>query len=210
MIYWDSIKGKVAEAINTPSKRQEITRKVDGYMLGTESISADGATQFNIKPLNETAEMFISTMKDEISRLEISRLAAKAISNIKSQKPYVLSTSNSSPRKYVITIYFDGKLERDSLFSEYTNKDGITKEGYPDGVDNIVALLNAGYSARRSVYGVWNKNGRGGSKGERIPSLKERPGTFFIQSSVKSFEEGHKGECGILEIRINPKYEGKG
>ncbi|MGM9608339.1 MAG: hypothetical protein ACI3XJ_12625 [Oscillospiraceae bacterium] len=83
---------------------------------------------------------------------------------------------NDAAGKYEIHVNFKHEeLHRDSLFPGDENH-----EGYPNGVDNIVALMNRGYHAKNYVYGTM-------PDGRRGRSLKDRPGEFFIQSAVEKF-----------------------
>lgn len=68
--------------------------------------------------------------------------------------------------KWDIQLQFDpAQITRESMYSE----------GYPDGVYDIVALMNHGYKADDYVYD-------GAAR-----SLREREGAFFIQKAVDEF-----------------------
>lgn len=92
--------------------------------------------------------------------------------------------------KWVITMNFDPAMsKRDSLYPE----------GYPDGAEDIVALMNHGYSARGVVYGYWPKAGK------QIRSLQSRNGAYFIQQAASWFNQKYAGEA-VLEW--DEKYNG--
>lgn len=78
---------------------------------------------------------------------------------------------NNASDCYEIHVNFkDYAVERPSLYPKK----------YPDGVDNIAALMNAGYHAKDYVYGTM-------ADGRRGRSLKDRRGEFFMQSAVERF-----------------------
>lgn len=73
--------------------------------------------------------------------------------------------------KYEIHVNFKPEeVERQSL---YPSK-------YPDGIGNIAALMNTGYSAKDYVYGTM-------PDGRRGRSLISREGSWFMQAAVKEF-----------------------
>lgn len=79
--------------------------------------------------------------------------------------------------QYEIHVNFKPKeVERPSLFPG----DKKTKKGYPDGIGNIAALMNTGYSAKNYVYGTM-------PDGRRGRSLISREGSWFMQAAVKEF-----------------------
>lgn len=88
---------------------------------------------------------------------------------------------------YSVEISFAGDLSRPSL--------NPRKYG---GIDNIAALLNNGYTASKSVHGVWH--------GEDKWSLVERNGANFIGSTVAHFSR-NKNKYNIKDIIVNDIYQ---
>lgn len=88
---------------------------------------------------------------------------------------------------YSVEISFAGDLSRQSMSPK--------KYG---GIDNIAALLNNGYSASKSVHGVWH--------GEDKWSLVERNGANFIGSTVAHFSR-NKDKYNIKDIIVNDIYQ---
>ena len=89
---------------------------------------------------------------------------------------------NNATGKYEIHVNFkDDALHRESLYPKK----------YPGGVNNIVALMNAGYHADNYVYGTM-------PDGRRGRSLKDRHGEFFIQAAVERFNSTY-GLSAIAE-----------
>ena len=65
---------------------------------------------------------------------------------------------------------------------------------YPRGADEIVELLNYGYSAPRGVYGTWH--------GNQGWSLKERRGAHFVEDAIRIFMDSDAQKYGVEEIRV--------
>ena len=70
------------------------------------------------------------------------------------------------------------------------------------GVENIVEILNYGYSASGPVYGRWH--------GNKIRTLQDRRGAHFIEDAVRIFMDGEAKKYGVKGIRVTmgeyPEY----
>lgn len=170
------------------AKTDEIVLTGGGKGLAGKAITIGGASM--------AAAKFIEVLQNEIRDLEASsgfaegRLGHTAVSALE-------KLEHGSPRKigknkYQIEVWFSGNLHRDSLApDEY------------DGIDNIAALLNKGYTANQPVYGVW----MGHSGSFNIASLPQRSGAQFIQNAVRNYMENYANEYGVLDIKIDDIYE---
>ena len=96
--------------------------------------------------------------------------------------------------RYEIEVWFSDDLSRDSLAPDFY-----------DGIDNIAALLNKGYSAANTVYGIWSGHGYGGSF--NIPSLREREGLHFIESAIRNYMANYALDYGVVDIKVDSIYE---
>lgn len=170
------------------AKTDEIVLTGGGKGLVGKAITIGGASM--------AAAKFIEVLQNEIRDLEASsgfaegRLGHTAVSALE-------KLEHGSPRKigknkYQIEVWFSGNLHRDSLApDEY------------DGIDNIAALLNKGYTANQPVYGVW----MGHSGNFNIASLPQRSGAQFIQNAVRNYMANYANEYGVLDIKIDDIYE---
>ena len=96
-------------------------------------------------------------------------------------------------RKAVVDIYFGGDTHRDSLMPERYG-----------GVDNIIALINNGYSENENigkVSGTWHSI--------RIHGLTERTGLHFMQEAVDTFNARYQDKYNVTAI-VGDAYEGNG
>lgn len=170
------------------AKTDEIVLTGGGKGLAGKAITIGGASM--------AAAKFIEVLQNEIRDLEASsgfaegKLGHTAVSALE-------KLEHGSPRKigknkYQIEVWFSGNLHRDSLApDEY------------DGIDNIAALLNKGYTANQPVYGVW----MGHSGNFNIASLPQRSGAQFIQNAVRNYMANYANEYGVLDIKIDDIYE---
>ena len=114
----------------------------------------------------------------------MNRLARELIAIVRKHMPDSLADvcdrmSNQQPIKRT-----DGSVEIAVRFSpDAIRRNSLWVSGYPNGVDNIVALLNNGYNARDYVYGVWDRNPSAGV----ITSVREREPLYFMQRAVREF-----------------------
>lgn len=197
-INWDSIMKKANACLDTPEKKREIKEIIDAHMLGKVTLiggnSRGKSGRMSHKTPKEAAEKFIEVLTNEIKSHGATdigyadgRLGPSAIDsliNIKHGDPYI------DGDKYCIDVNFDGELSRPSL----------APKKY-DGIDNIVALLNSGYEAGHTVFGIWEKHGE-----DRIASLTSRGGAHFIENAVDNFMDNYSTEYGVEKIDISDTY----
>lgn len=105
--------------------------------------------------------------------------------------------------KFTVDITFDEKeIHRESLYDDE----------YPDGLLNIIALFNSGYSAGNYVYGWWDNHEQLGiaasesayrsgigMKDAFVRSRKEREGLWFVSDAIDAFNDTYKS-YGIKAI----------
>ena len=163
---------------------------VDNYMLNGGALEGGS----NIKSMTHAGDAFIEVLDKTISGTPaylgstygsggggLGPTAIEAIRQIDHTGP-----TKEGKYKYKVDVNFTGEKHRESLEPE--------KYG---GVDNIIKLLNSGYSAKGKVSGVWH--------GDEISSLQYRSGAHFIEQSVASFK-GRAAEFGIKNIQISDEY----
>lgn len=170
------------------AKTDEIVLTGGGKGLAGKAITIGGASM--------AAAKFIEVLQNEIRELEASsgfsegKLGHTAVAAL--EKLEHGSAHKIGKNKYQIEVWFSGNLHRDSLApDEY------------DGIDNIAALLNKGYTANQPVYGVW----MGHSGSFNIASLPQRSGAQFIQNAVRNYMANYANEYGVLDIKIDDIYE---
>jgi len=94
---------------------------------------------------------------------------------------------------YEITLEWNPKvIHRESLYSD--------DEGYPEGVQNIVALLSTGVKPiRHDVFGdhMWGKYWHESSR-YFIPRGWSRPADPFLKDAIEKFNAEHKKDGVVL------------
>lgn len=186
-IDWASILKKAKKRMEDSDMQKSIEKTVDNIVLNFGATSEKNPPN----PL-EAAKSFIEVLQAEIqSHAGISAsdggLGSTAVTSL-------TQLTHGSPVKvgknsYQIEVSFAGNLHRDSLY----------QSGYPDGVENIAALLNTGYDASKGVYGTWH--------GEKIASLQHRNGAGFIESAVRTFMANYAKNYGVIGIEIDDVYK---
>lgn len=71
------------------------------------------------------------------------------------------------------TITIDVVVTEDGLW-----RPSVAPEKY-DGIDNILELLNRGYTARKSIKGMWH--------GRKIKTLRKRAGAWFFDGVIDEY-----------------------
>lgn len=193
-VNWASVLKKAQACMNSPAKKREINAKVDLHMLGKITLGLSGGGHA-VKTPEEAAEKFIEVLVKEIQSHAggsyasggMGPSAIYALTNLNHGTPYRVGD------KYYIDVNFEGDLARPSL--------APTKY---DGIGNIAALLNSGYTAGHRVYGVWESHSIDGD--ERIASLTSRGGAHFIESAVDNFMGNYSTEYGVEKISTSDAY----
>ena len=81
-----------------------------------------------------------------------------------------------------------------------THRDSLYEKKYPEGVDNIYALLNNGYDEiSHDVWGTWH--------GVRVFGRKQRDATHFMKQGVEDFVSKFNGEYDIIDVSISGEYQ---
>lgn len=193
---WSSILSKAQSCMNRTDKQREVQAKVENYMMSRIGFvfgSGGGGGRLP-KPPSLAAGKFIEVLRSEISSHAggsyasggMGPSAIAALGELDHGEPYKVGD------KYYIDVYFDSELGRPSL----------APQRY-DGIDNLAALLNNGYTTAHTVYGVWESHSIGD---ERIASLTSRGGAHFIQQAVRDFMGNYAAEYGVLEIQVSDVY----
>lgn len=184
-----------AKAYTSSSKFQkQIEAKTDEIILtGSGALSGKAIT---IGGASAAAGKFIEVLQNEIRSLEASsgfsdgKLGHTAVAALE-------KLEHSSPRKVGKNIY-----EIEVWFSDDLYRESLAPDEY-DGIDNIAALLNKGYTANQPVYGVW----MGHSGGFNIASLPQRSGAQFVQNAVRNYMANYANEYGVIDIKVDDIYE---
>lgn len=178
-INWNSISKKIEKAVNTPT----VKKKIESCVNEKININAQ-----------EAAQKFVDILQKSIMASAGENYASGDLGTAAIQALLSLNFNTGTPYKqgnnYIINISFDGDKHRESLApAQY------------DGVDNIVALLNSGYSAGHTVYGVWKGHTDG-----TIPSLTKRGGAHFIEQAVNEFMRNYAHYYDIKDVQVSDIY----
>ena len=113
-------------------------------------------------------------------------LPASVMEHIES---FDISTASESEGFYYVGISMEDNPKRES----------VQPEKY-DGVHNIVALFNTGYSASGRIYGYWR------TADAEIWTLKNREGLNFMQRAIDRFNSTYAEEYNVT-VFLSSEYE---
>lgn len=93
----------------------------------------------------------------------------------------------------------DGSVNVSLSMSADLSRSSLEPSTY-GGAYNIVALFNAGYSAKGTVYGHWE------SAGVDVLSLPQREGLYFLQAAIDEFSAKY-GDAYNVTVSLDGQYE---
>ena len=184
---------KAERYMGTSKMKKEIDKLTDDIMLGRIQFSGKNMP----KTPEDAAIKFIEVLSKEIEhhvgedyrKGQFSELAHDVLKDLKYGDPYRVGD------EYFIDVYFDTDLHRESLMpNKY------------DGIDNIAALLNKGYSAKHAVHGYWT-NHKGVESDEKIFSLTKRSGAHFVEQAINDFMGNYSSEYNVWKIIPSKEYQ---
>ena len=105
---------------------------------------------------------------------------------------YTLIPSDKTP---MAEINFGGEVSRLSLLIASGSRKG---QRTGDGIDNIVALFDNGYTCSKQVFGIWE----GHAENRVIGSLTQRIGRHIVKGSVDEFNAIYAGK-GVMAYSSN-------
>lgn len=197
-INMQSIINKAKKFTNSSAFQKQVETKTDEIILRG---GVPTGKRITISGINMAAAKFIEVLQNEINSHAIAEgggglngrglgaTAVSALTKLEHGAPVKIGKN-----QYQIEVWFTGDLSRDSLAPDFY-----------DGIENIAALLNNGYSAANTVYGIWL--GHGYADNFNIPSLREREGLHFVQNAVKDYMANYAPEYGVINIQVDDVYE---
>ena len=188
----NSILAKAKKATNSSAFQKKLETKVDTMLLGGGVIAS--GRNVTIYGTSMAAAKFIEVLQAEIqshaglsaSSGGLGSTAIDALIKLEHGAPVKVGRN-----RYQIEVRFTEDLRRDSLDPSVF-----------DGIDNIAALLNNGYSAAKTVYGIWL-----GHSPWNIPSLQHRDGAHFIENAIRNFMANYAHEYGVIDIEVDDVYK---
>lgn len=195
-INMNSILEKARKATSSSGFQKKLEVMTDTKLMGGGVMTnGQGATIYGT---SMAAAKFIEVLQNEIQSHAVSAggggfsagglgsTAIEALIKLEHDQPVKVGRN-----RYQIGVWFTGDLSRESLVP-----------GKYDGVENIAALLNTGYTAGHRVYGVWKGHGD-----ERRASLTERDGAHFIENAIRDYMANYAKEYGVIDIEVDDVYK---
>lgn len=183
------IMSKLNAYAKTPEGKKKIDDKIQSYRKGSDpNVNASGRTYgggviMTEKEMMKAAKELIAMVRSAAASAGIPASVMDHIESLDYTTPFINEDGSAS-----IQIYMTDNPHRDSLMPKKY-----------DGVHNIVATFNCGYSADGRVYGMWH--------GNKIASLEQRQGSFFMQKAVDAFVAKYGNKYDV-SVDLSSEYSG--
>lgn len=167
----------IMSALQAYAKTKEgqaaIDKRIEYLRAKGRNKSDAGSSIVNIKEMEQAADALIKSVAASASGCG---LAPSVLAHLTSATRTAPTQRGSD---YVVEISFGGDMHRPSLYPK----------GYPGGVDNIVALMNNGFSTTRdAAWGIWHNGLTWGTR--------SRPHLGFLQTAVNDFNASYGQRYG--------------
>lgn len=176
----DTILDKVYAYEKSDKGQKRMRQTLDKYIKNNTNTTGAGSKVLTYAKMQEAGRKLVNMLGQAARGSGLPSSVANNFDSLKCGKPQKLSDGT-----YKIELAFTGDLSRPSLQPE--------KYG---GVTNIVAIFNNGYPRDRGkseaishVTGWWH--------GKNTTALGYRPGLYFMQSAVNSFNDMYGAEFDI-------------
>lgn len=198
---------------------QSITNQINKYLSSNKgkekvrnvltSYAQQGKVKTNAGSLIFSEDIMFRAVNDLKAMIIKNYMEADA-SNPNHPNSVFMDVSSISADLPILT---NGQYEVALRFTNNLSRDSLDSDNY-DGVDNIIALFNNGYTARNYVYGWWDVHKFPGGHAVinnvvvdsdiYTRSKLSREGSHFMQKAVDEFNAAY-GRYGITAI-LNKDY----
>ncbi len=176
MISKSALNSKLRAWMKTPAGQSRTKSYIDG-LRQRDGVTAGGHRVVGLATMCKLADELVRMVKESAK----ASGAADAI----------MDEINSL--QYVYTDLGDGQYYFEFRFVSDTHRDSMMPKLYPNGIDNIIALFNAGYVAENPRWA--NVSGP--------PHM--RPSLMFMQDAITKFTNKYGGKYN-LQVELNPIY----
>lgn len=189
-----SLSSKLKAWVDSAAGQARIQKTIEKYHREGRTTTASGHSLVPEKTIEEASAKFIQVLRDTAASHDLPASVMSHIEEMHAVKPIQTKTG------FEIPLFFGGDLHRDSLENDATDYDGI---------DNIVALFNNGYTASDYVYGWWDGHTPTGSAVSRslydddytwVRSKIQRGSLRFIQQAIDDFNGNYGSQYNITAI----------
>lgn len=153
------------------------TKAYIGELRSKDGVTASGQRVVGLKTMCRLADELVRMIKDSARATGATGAIMDEINSL----------------QYVYTDLGDGQYCFDFRFVSDTHRDSMMPKLYPNGIDNIIALFNAGYVAENPRWA--NVSGP--------PHM--RPSLMFMQDAIQKFTSKYGSKYNI-RVELNPIY----
>lgn len=198
-----SLQSKLDAYLRSTAAKKKIDAKMSEYYDSGAKHTASGASLVPEDRMMKASAKFMELLYKNALACDLPESVIKHIRDMCSVSP--IQTTDG----FELPLFLSGDLHRDSLDDGW----GVGSNGY-NGIDNIVALFNNGYTASNHVYGWWYGH-RGttpevrfrsgdlgfGDVGDAwVRSKISREPLHFIQQTIADFNGNYGADYDVTAV----------
>ena len=172
-INWDSIEEKINKYINSSEGKQRLAA------ASKDAVFGKGA-DISISMPGQAGEKFIDCL--ERAKMNIVQTDSPNAAAAMGSWYYEVAESKSG-KSFVVNI---------CPVDEDRSRESVQPDKYPDGIKDILVLLDSGYHASSPTYGPWH--------GRIIKTRDTFAGYHFIDQAIKEFKNNYKKSLNVKKI----------
>lgn len=176
-----SVMDAVKRYSKTDAGKKRMSDAIEGLRVSGKEKTLGGSELMTLDKMHDIAKELIEDLRDYAMINEMEGKLPRSIARLFDELTFSAAYyKDRGEYQYVIDVIFDADLSRTSLFD-------LTQNKYTgSGVDNIINLFDKGYSAKKTVWGVWYSESRGG-EGIYASSVSYRPYLGFMENAIEYF-----------------------
>ena len=198
-----SLESKLAAYLKSPAAKKKIDAKMQEYHSSGAAYTTSGVSLAPEDRMMHASAKFMELLHKNALACDLPASVIKHIEDMMSARP--IQTKDG----FELPLFLGGDLHRNSLDDGW----GIGSNGY-NGIDNIVALFNNGYTASNYVYGWWYGHrgttpevrfrsgdlGFGDVDDAWVRSKISREPLHFIQQTIADFNGNYGADYDVTAV----------
>lgn len=202
-INMSSIMSKVRRYATSKDGKKRMSEVLEKYRKEGRDKTEGGSEVLTQAKMTELAVELISILKTTAASYDLASSIMQHFDTL----DYIFQDLGDG--RFECYIYFNDDLSRDSLETDYNQREGI---------NNIIALFNNGYVASAPKYGWWDGHTPTGESGYRsglnstsayVKGTQARPSLRFMQTAIEDFYSRYAKRYAMTVV-LDDEYDGDG